>query len=97
MRLAEFLRLADISQVQFAAQIGVRQPTVSRLVAGTQNPSALTALKIRDASQGAVGPRDWGPVGKSPASVRAGTNLAGKNKHLIRRTRGDAARRLPQH
>jgi hypothetical protein len=64
MRLGEFLRLTATPQAKFAAQIGVRQPTVSRLVAGTQNPSALTALKIRDASQGAVGPGDWGPMKK---------------------------------
>ena len=65
MRLREFLRSAEISQTRFAAQIGARQPTVSRLVAGTQNPSALTALRIRDASGGAVGgPGDWKPEKK---------------------------------
>jgi DNA-binding transcriptional regulator YdaS (Cro superfamily) len=64
MRLGEYLRSVDVSQVQFAAQIGVRQPTVSRLVAGTQNPSATVVLKIRDASQGAVGPEDWAPKRK---------------------------------
>jgi DNA-binding transcriptional regulator YdaS (Cro superfamily) len=64
MRLGEYLRSADISQTRFAAQIGMRQPTVSRLVAGTQNPSALTALRIRDATQGAVGPGDWAPEKK---------------------------------
>ena len=62
--LAEFLRLADISQVQFAEQIGLRQPSISRLISGMQNPSATTTRKIQSATQGAVGPSDWGPVKK---------------------------------
>jgi DNA-binding transcriptional regulator YdaS (Cro superfamily) len=64
MRLAEFLRLADIPQMKFAEQIGLRQPSISRLVAGTQNPSATTTRKIQSATQGAVGSGDWAPVKK---------------------------------
>jgi DNA-binding transcriptional regulator YdaS (Cro superfamily) len=64
MRLGEYLRSADISQTRFAAQIGLRQPSVSRLISGMQNPSATTTRKIQSATQGAVGPADWAPVKK---------------------------------
>ena len=74
MRLGEYLRSVDVSQVQFAAQIGVRQPTVSRLVAGMQNPSATTTRKIQNATQGTLGPGDWTPQKK----VRRRAALLGK-------------------
>ena len=64
MRLREYLRSADISQTRFAAQIGVQQGTVSRYISGTKIPSATVALKIRDASQGAVALDDWAPEKK---------------------------------
>jgi DNA-binding transcriptional regulator YdaS (Cro superfamily) len=69
MRLGEFLRSAEISQTWFAAQIGVRQPSVSRLVAGMQNPSPTTTRKIQSATQGAVGPGDWAPLKKRRRSA----------------------------
>jgi DNA-binding transcriptional regulator YdaS (Cro superfamily) len=64
MRLREFLRVTATPQTRFAAQIGLRQPSVSRLISGMQNPSATTTRKIQSATQGAVGPSDWGPVKK---------------------------------
>jgi hypothetical protein len=63
MRLAAYLELTGISQVAFAAAVALRQPSISRYISGTQNPSARTALRIQTVTQGA-GPSDWGPVGK---------------------------------
>jgi DNA-binding transcriptional regulator YdaS (Cro superfamily) len=65
MRLGEFLRSADISQTRFAALIGLRQPSISRYISGTQNPSATTTRKIQSAMQGVVGPGDWVPEKKT--------------------------------
>ena len=44
MRLGEYLQLADISQTRFAAQIGVRQATISRYISGEQIPSTPVVL-----------------------------------------------------
>ena len=74
MRLGEYLQLANISQTRFAALLGVQQATVSRLVAGMQNPSATTTRKIQNATQGTVGPGDWTPQKK----VRRRAALLGK-------------------
>jgi predicted transcriptional regulator len=64
MRLGEFLRSAEISQVQFATLLGVQQATVSRYISGTKIPSATVVLKIRDLSKGAVALDDWAPEKK---------------------------------
>ena len=64
MRLGEYLQLADISQSRFAAQVGVRQATISRYILGEQVPSVPIVLKIRDLSGGAVGLDDWVPEKK---------------------------------
>ena len=65
MRLGEYLQLADISQSRFAAQVGVRQATISRYILGEQVPSVPIVLKIRDLSGGAVGLDDWLPEKKT--------------------------------
>jgi hypothetical protein len=54
MRLGEYLQLADISQTRFAAQIGVRQATISRYISSEQIPSTPIVVKIRGISKGAV-------------------------------------------
>jgi transcriptional regulator with XRE-family HTH domain len=64
MRLGEFLQSANISQTRFAAQIGVRQATISRYISGEQIPSTSIVVKIRDISKGAVGLDDWVPEKK---------------------------------
>ena len=64
MRLGEYLQLADISQSRFAAQVGVRQATISRYILGEQVPSVPIVVKIRDLSGGAVGLDDWLPQKK---------------------------------
>jgi transcriptional regulator with XRE-family HTH domain len=64
MRLGEYLQLAEISQTRFAAQIGVRQATISRYISGEQVPSTPIVVKIRDLSGGAVALDDWVPEKK---------------------------------
>jgi transcriptional regulator with XRE-family HTH domain len=64
MRLGKYLQSADISQTRFAAQIGVRQATISRYILGEQVPSVPIVVKIRDLSGGAVGLDDWLPEKK---------------------------------
>jgi len=64
MRLGEYLQLTDMSQVRFAALLGVRQATVSRYISGTKLPSVTAVLKIRDLSKGAVALDDWAPLKK---------------------------------
>ena len=64
MRLAEFLRLTATPQAKFAAQVGVRQATISRYILGEQVPSVPIVVKIRDLSGGAVGLDDWLPEKK---------------------------------
>ena len=65
MRLREYLQSADISQTRFAAQIGVRQATISRYISGEQIPSTPIVVRIRDLSQGAVALDDWAPEKKT--------------------------------
>ena len=63
MRLGAYLELTGISQTAFAATVALRQPSISRYISGAQNPSARTVLRIRGATQGAVGdPEDWTPL-----------------------------------
>jgi transcriptional regulator with XRE-family HTH domain len=61
MRLGAYLELTGISQVAFAATVGVQQGTVSRYVSGKIPPSAAVMVRIRDASRGAVALDDWAP------------------------------------
>jgi DNA-binding transcriptional regulator YdaS (Cro superfamily) len=64
VRLGAYLELTGISQTAFAATVALRQPSISRYISGTQNPSATTTRKIQSATQGAVGPGDWAPEKK---------------------------------
>jgi hypothetical protein len=64
MRLREFLRVTATPQARFAAQIGVRQATISRYISGEQIPATPIVLKIRDLSHGAVARDDWVPEKK---------------------------------
>jgi hypothetical protein len=64
MRLAEFLRLTATPQAKFAAQVGVRQATISRYISGEQIPSTPIVLKVRALTGGAVALDDWLPEKK---------------------------------
>jgi hypothetical protein len=79
MRLGEYLRSVNVSQRRFAAQIGVRQATVSRYISGEQIPSTPLVLKIRDLSKGAVALDDWAPEKRSGVGPRCcrGSELPG--------------------
>jgi DNA-binding XRE family transcriptional regulator len=48
--LAEYLKRAGLTQAQFAASVGVHQPTISKLIRGAKRPSLRLALKIAAAA-----------------------------------------------
>ena len=58
MNLAAYLQSQNKTQEAFAAEIGVRQATVSRLKRG-KRPSLQLAAKIERATQGAVSASSW--------------------------------------
>lgn len=59
MKLAAYLEKQGLSQAEFARIIGVEQPTVSRIVAGTRTPSTKLMLVIADRTKGKVKPNDF--------------------------------------
>ena len=59
MRLSDFLLRKGLSQVEFAALIGVDQATVSRYVTGDRLPSLPVSLRIREVTKGWVKPDDF--------------------------------------
>lgn len=58
-KLASYLEQARVSQADFAAALGVKQPTVSRLVNGVQRPSLDLAIAIERVTRGAVPFTSW--------------------------------------
>jgi plasmid maintenance system antidote protein VapI len=59
--LNAYLARSGIKQAIFAQRVGVTQATISKLVARTMSPSLELALKIEDATGGAVSARSWLP------------------------------------
>jgi transcriptional regulator with XRE-family HTH domain len=59
--LKDYLSRAGMKQEAFALRVGVTQATVSKLIARTMTPSLELALKIEDATGGAVSARSWLP------------------------------------
>ena len=69
MTLNSYLAHAEISQVEFAAIVGVKQPTVHRWLNGAQ-PSWKAAARIEDATGGKVAVGIWAkPHCNSPSST----------------------------
>lgn len=61
MTLTQFLIEKCISQQQFAARVGVRQGTISRLTCGAIRPSLQLAAKIERETGGLVPAVSWVP------------------------------------
>lgn len=59
MTLSEYLSANSISQVRFAALIGVKQATVSRLARGSFVPSLDLAVRIERETAGQVPASSW--------------------------------------
>lgn len=57
--LPEYLTKSGLKQAAFAQRIGVTQATVSKLIARTMLPGLELAVKIEDATGGAVKARSW--------------------------------------
>ena len=77
MQLFEYLVDHDIYQKTFAEKIGVSQPTLSRYLVGETIPSVVTAIKIEQATGGAVKPRDWLTVVEDFDNWHAGAVIDG--------------------
>lgn len=58
MRLDAWLGLRQIKKGDFARKIGVTAPTVTRIIAGTQNIPLSTQEAIFKETEGAVTPND---------------------------------------
>lgn len=61
MTLAEYLARHNISQADFAAQIGATQAAVSRYASGARMPKAAHMASIRSATHGTVTADDFIP------------------------------------
>lgn len=59
MQLSEWLKLANLSQKNFAKKLGVSAPLVCRLVNGSQEPSIRIMDLIERETSGAVRYEDW--------------------------------------
>lgn len=59
MTLKEYLETTKTRQEDFAALIGVRQGTVSRLANGERWPSRETIVRVAEATNGLVSISDW--------------------------------------
>lgn len=59
MTLRSYLKDTNTRQEDFAAEIGVTQATISRLVRGVATPSIELAAQIKRATSGAVDFETW--------------------------------------
>jgi predicted transcriptional regulator len=68
MTLAQWLRLASVSQADFARMIGVTQATVCRYAAGARIPRRAMMARIEQATGGQVTAADfYAPATTPPA------------------------------
>jgi transcriptional regulator with XRE-family HTH domain len=58
MQFAEWFRSSGLTQQAFADRVGVTQGRIAQLLDGDA-PSLALAIKIMDATGGAVTPNDW--------------------------------------
>ena len=59
MKLAQWLRLRDVSQTEFGVMIGASQGQVSRYVNGAQIPRRDHMMTIEWVTKGVVKPQDF--------------------------------------
>ena len=62
MNLETYLKTAGLTQTAFASRVGVKHPTINRLVKGRALPSLRLAFLIEHASGGIVKATSWSPV-----------------------------------
>lgn len=62
MNIREYLKKYGLTQQQFAEKIGVKQPTICRIMNGKNRPHAIAAEKIEAATNGEVTKEEaiWG-------------------------------------
>ncbi|WP_370687535.1 helix-turn-helix domain-containing protein [Epibacterium sp. MM17-32] len=59
MNLSEYLTEAGVTQSEFAARVGVTQGVISRLSSGHSLPGLALAVRIENATNGAVKAQNW--------------------------------------
>jgi DNA-binding XRE family transcriptional regulator len=59
MDLSAYLKVANKTQAEFAAEVGTTAPTISRLIKGEFKPSLALAHEIERASGGVVRTEVW--------------------------------------
>ena len=59
MRLSEYLELRKIRPYDWVKETGLPQSGVYAWLAGTIRPNIKNIMKIKTATNGAVGPEDW--------------------------------------
>lgn len=62
MKLRAWMKAAGWSQQALAAELGVSQAHVSRVVSGVRTPSDKLKVRIAEISGGEVRPVDWFPT-----------------------------------
>lgn len=62
MKLDSYLKESKLTQVDFAARLGVKQSTVSRWLAGVRRPTLDLARKIEVVTRRKVCIEDWVPT-----------------------------------
>lgn len=62
LKLQTYLKDSGLTQAEFAAKVGVKQGTISRLVNGSRAPSLVTAMKIAKVTRGKVPVTAWGDL-----------------------------------
>jgi DNA-binding transcriptional regulator YdaS (Cro superfamily) len=68
MKLSEYLQKNNLTQSEFAAQLGVSQPHISRLLSGVSGVPLRVLDRIRDLTNGDVTPNDFLPLRPSPST-----------------------------
>jgi plasmid maintenance system antidote protein VapI len=66
MSLHEYLAEEQISPTAWAKKVGIPQPVISRLLAGTRTVSLKTAIRIQEATGGQVRVEDLAESGNGP-------------------------------
>ena len=59
MLLKEYLKIKDLTQVEFAALVGVSKHLVNKMVHGKRTPSFRLSKRIFKVTQGKVTPDDF--------------------------------------
>lgn len=72
MTLQHWLAATGTRRVDFAARVGVSERTIGHLSTGDVRPSSALAMRIEQATAGAVTAADWPPRHNGKLALREG-------------------------